>query len=112
MNKIELNFGGEQFTAKFGIGFIGAYLKSSGTSINELFTEFQSNPFFVAPNLIYHAIIKGGGDITLEKVEDMIDADGGINSPELLKFINAFAESLTVNLPEEAGKPKRAKPKS
>lgn len=112
MNKIDLNFGGETFTAKFGIGFIGAYLKHTGTSVTDMFTEFQTNPFYVAPNLMYHAILKGGKEVTLEQVEDMIDADGGMNSPELARFINAFAESLTVNLPEEAGKPKRAKPKS
>lgn len=111
MNKIDLKFGEKTFTAKFGIGFIGAYLKASGQKIEEMFLELQNNPLYVAPNLLFHAIKKGTpeAELTVEQVEDMIDADGGVSSPQLMNFINAFSASLTTTLPETVGKPKRKK---
>lgn len=110
MNKIELTFGEKTLTAKLGIGFIGNYLKSSGQKLEEMFEEFQKNPLYVAPNLMYHALLKGGNELTLEEVEDLIDDDGGVTSLQLQKFINAFAASLTTDLPDEnVGKPKPKK---
>lgn len=112
MNKVELNFGERTLTAKFGIGFIGRYLKANEQTLNEMFKEFQENPFLTAPNLLYHSVKETGEDITLQDIEDLIDDNGGVNSPQLIAFIEAFTQSLTVNMPVTEGKPQKVKAKS
>ena len=112
MNKVELKFGSRTLTAKFGIGFIGRYLKSNEQTLNEMFKEFQENPFLTAPNLLYYSVKETGEDITLQDIEDLIDDNGGVNSPQLIAFIEAFTQSLTVNMPVAEGKPQKAKAKS
>lgn len=114
MKKIELKFGEKTFTAKFGIGFIGRYLKANDQTIEQMFTDFQANPFYTAPNLMFFSIKEGTPDvdITVNDIEDLIDESGGVNSPQLIEFINAFTQSLTVENPQEVGKPQKAKVKS
>ena len=113
-NKIVLKFWEKTFTARFGIGFIGNYLKDEGVSIQDMFKSFQDNPFYVAPKLMYHAIAKGTpeAELTENDIEDLIDDDGGLASPQLALFIEAFGNSLAVEAPQKVGRPKAvAKPK-
>lgn len=114
MNKVELVFGKRKFTAKFGVVSIGRYLKDKGQSIEEMFKEFQSNPFFTGPSLMYHSIKEGTKDLKLteDEFEDLIDGSGGFNSPQLIQFLKVFGESLTVDNPEAVGKLKTEKAKT
>lgn len=114
MNKVVLKFGPQVFTAKFGIGFIGRYLEKRGQSIDEMFKDFQSNPFAVVPEMMYNSVKEGteGFELSQSDFEDLIDEDGGISSKQLEVFITAFTKSITVNSPD-LGKPKakaKAKP--
>ena len=115
MKKIDLKFGDKTFTAKFGIGFIGRYLKENNQKIDQMFADFEANPFYTAPNLMYYAIKEGTPDFSLSapEFEELIDDNGGINCPQLISFIEAFTKSLTADLPAESvGKSRKAKPRS
>jgi len=112
MNKVVLKFGDLEFTAKFGLATIGNLLKKESLSLQEFFSMFESNIAYIAPKLLFHAIKKGdpAKEITEEQVEDLIDEDGGFNSPQLSVFITAFGKSIKT---DNVGKPNPAtrKPK-
>ena len=112
MNKVVLKFGEKEYLAKFGIGFIGRYLKEKDQTIELMFEDFQKNPFLTAPSLMFGAIKEGTSDFSLSEsdFEDLIDEFGGVSSPQLVDFIQAFTNSLIVDNPQTVGKPK-PKPK-
>ena len=114
MKKLELVFGEQKFTAKFGIGFIGRYLKEKNQTIELMFEDFQKNPFLTAPSLMYGAIKEGTPDFNISEsdFEDLIDEFGGVSSPQLVEFIQAFTNSLIVDNPQTVGKPKPKAKKS
>lgn len=114
MNKIILKFGELEFTAKFGLATIGNLLKQEDISLQDFFSMFEKNIAYVAPKLLFHAIKKGdpSKEITEEKVEDMIDEDGGFQSPQLAVFLNAFAASIqTDDVGKSNPNPATRKPK-
>lgn len=114
MNKIVLKFGDLELTAKFGIGFMGRYLEKRGIELTELFEKFSKNPLLIVPDMMYNAIIEGTPDfgMTESDFEDLIDEDGGIVSKQLEVFSLAFANSIKVNFPNEAGNVGKPMPKA
>lgn len=115
MKKIELTFGDRTFTAKFGVVFLGKYLKSTSQSIQEMLTEFQSNPFYEGPNLMYASFkhFDPTLELSFDELADLLDENGGVQSPQLIAFIQAFTDSITVDIPAETlGKSKKPKLKN
>ena len=113
MNKLQLKVGGKEFTAKFGLSFLEKVTKTEGISLQEMFDKFQNDTLFFLPKLIFYAIENGGGKCTLEHIYDWLD-ETGINNAEVVKFTNAFANSIKVHFPEELkdeGKPKATRKK-
>ena len=116
MNTTQITLGGKTRTANLGLGFLGRFEDKEGVTITTLFQEFESKPLSVLPKLIFHSLafeLERTGqevDFTLYDVIDWIDEDGSFNSPEALKFQNAFVAFSTARLKSENGG-KQAKPK-
>lgn len=111
MNKIQLKVGSKEFTAKFGLSFLEKVTKTEGISLQEMFDKFQNDTLFFLPKLIFYAIENGGGKCTIEQIYEWLD-ETGINNAEVVKFTEAFANSIKVHFPAELateGKPKATK---
>ncbi|SHH68777.1 hypothetical protein SAMN05421866_3484 [Chryseobacterium oranimense] len=108
MNHTVLTFNEVQYKAKFGLTVIGQTIKDLNTDLTSFFNEFANNAPLVAPVLIFNSLKKGNPEVefTLEQVEDMIDEDGGLASPQLKKFLEGFTASIKVDV--EPGKQKKA----
>lgn len=106
MNFTILKFGENEYKAKLGLAVIGNILKEEEITLEEFFALFGKNTPYIAPKLMYYALKKGEPQksFTLEEVEDMIDEDGGLASPNLEKLILAFTATLQVD--KEVGKQK------
>ncbi|QIY92244.1 hypothetical protein [Chryseobacterium gallinarum] len=110
MNHTFLTFNGNEYKAKFGLTVIGNTVKTLNVDFKEFFELFKKNiPLVVAP-LLWHAISKGQPErkFTLEEVEDWLDDDGGLSSPQLIKFIEAFTASITTEEKQQAQGKKKA----
>ncbi len=109
MNHTILEFNGQEYKAKFGLAVIGNTIKHLDLELQEFFQLFAKNLPLVAAPLVYNSLKKGSPDIglTLDDVEDLIDEDGGLTSPQLIKFIEAFTASITTEQKNDlAGKKK------
>jgi len=97
MNHTILTFEGKEYKAKFGLSVIGNTIKDLGVDMMEFFDLYQKNAPLVSPVLIFNSLKKGNPDedLTLEQVEDFLDNDGGLNSPQFIKFNIAFGNSLS-----------------
>lgn len=96
-----------KFDFKFGIGFLGRVLKKLDMDINGVLQEVSKNPFETIPVLMYESA-KYGFDRKGEECEhtvydfiDFIDADGGLQSKSVEKFLKAFTDSVTDDVPNE-----------
>lgn len=110
MNHTILNFKGEDYKAKFGLAVIGNTVKDLNMELKDFFDLFAKNLPLVAVHLVYNSLKKGNPDkdLSLDEVEDMIDEDGGLASPQLTKFIEAFTASITVEQKQQQGGKKKA----
>ncbi|ROI02943.1 hypothetical protein EGI16_12295 [Chryseobacterium sp. G0240] len=110
MNHTILTFNGQEYKAKFGLAVIGNTVKELRTDLTEFFDLFAKNLPLVAAPLIYNSLKKGNPEkaFTLEEVEDLIDEDGGLASPQLVKFIEAFTASITTEQKQEVQGKKKA----
>jgi hypothetical protein len=110
MNHTILTFEGKEFKAKFGLAVIGNTVKHLELELQEFFQLFAKNLPLVAAPLMYNSLKKGTADFnyTIDQVEDMIDEDGGLTSPQLVKFIEAFTASITTEQKTELEGKKKA----
>lgn len=108
MNHTILTFEGKEYKAKFGLAVIGNTIKHLDLELQEFFQMFAKNLPLVAAPLMYNSLKKGNPEIalSLEDVEDIIDEDGGLTSPQLIKFIESFTASITTQQKTEMGKQK------
>lgn len=99
MNHTILTFNGQDYKAKFGLAVIGNTVKDLGISMHEFIKASQENVPLISVALMYNSLKRGNPEeeFTLEEIEDWIDMDGSIASPQLNKFIEAFGASLTVH---------------
>lgn len=100
MNKLEIKIGEKLHTAKLGLSFLELTTKSENIDLTGLFEKFENETVFFVPKLITYAIQNAEGEITLKEVYDWLD-ETGINNPEVVKFTQAFAESIKVHFPQE-----------
>ena len=86
--------------------FLGDFLEEVDLSLEEVGEKMQKNPFRLLPKMIYISarseaeILSKDFDMTLKDVIELIEADGGIASPQVTKFINEWTKSLTNGVPE------------
>ncbi|WP_336704384.1 hypothetical protein [Chryseobacterium indologenes] len=110
MNHTTLTFEGKEYKAKFGLAVIGNTVKELNVDLQEFFDLFAKNLPLVAPILVFNSLKKGGSEpeLTIDHVENMIDDDGGLSSPQLIKFIEAFTASITTEEKTKAQGKKKA----
>ena len=104
-NKLTLNFEGTDIGFHFGLGFLGELLDSLGYSINELDSKIKSNPFKVIPKLMHtsyaYNLEREGKEVDLKLFDfvDLLDSVGGVDSENVSKFLTAFTDSMTKDIP-------------
>jgi len=98
-----------KFDFRFGIGFLGKLLKRVDLDISEVLQEVSKNPFEMIPVIMYvsakYGFERKGEEFeyTLYDFVDFIDADGGIQSKSVEKFLKAFTSSIIEDVPKEEG---------
>ena len=95
-----------KFEFHFGIGFLGELLSTLDLDIEGMMNEVSKNPFKMIP-IIMHGAAKYGFErkglkceYTVYDFVDFIDADGGIQSKSVEKFLQAFTNSMTKDVPD------------
>lgn len=87
--------------------FLGELLDELNMSIEDIGEAMQKNPFRTLPRMILssaraEAELDGVDfDLKLRDIVAMIEEDGGIMSEQLIKFMNAFTESLSSGIPSD-----------
>ncbi|AQW91331.1 hypothetical protein [Elizabethkingia anophelis] len=118
MNKVVLNLGGKEREGNLGLGFLARIEDKEGLNITDLLESFQKKPLSALPTLMFHSLAYGeervGNKVEFTKynVIDWIDEDGGLNSPETVKFSDAFAKSITYKTDQQSdglGKQRKAR---
>ena len=120
MNRIVIKLKNKNHDFCFGLGFMGNLLEQLDCSIDELMQGIQKNPFKFIPVLMFESYAYGCKRENKEKEHDLysftdvIDDEGGVVSEKVSKFLEAFTESMTKNVPKEPirkGKPKASQVK-
>jgi len=106
-NSVKITVHKTQFDFHFGIGFLGELLESTGLEMDELMSNVSKNPFKMIP-IIMHKSAKYGAErkekdftYTIYDFIDLIDAEGGIASVGVNKFLESFTSSMTKDVPKE-----------
>ena len=103
---ITLKFKTRKLDCSLGLLFLGELLDDLDMSLEDIGEKMQKNPFRLVPKMIYiSAKIEAemGGDdfdLTLKDVVGLLEEDGGLGSPQVVKFINSWTASLTDGVPE------------
>ena len=106
MNNISLKIGQRDLEFTFGLGFLGELFDETDLTINEVVGKLNKNPFKMIPTLMYYScayLLKRKGqevDFTIYDFTDWIDESGGIGQPSTKRFLDAFTESMTKNVPK------------
>ena len=107
-----------KFEFHFGMGFLGKVIKKVDLDISGVMQEVSKNPFEMIP-ILMHGAAKYASDrkgiefeYTVYDFIDFIDADGGITSKSVEKFLEAFTKSMTNDVPKEEVSTKKKKPLS
>ena len=116
MKNIKLNFGGEERTFYFGLGFLGNLLEKENIGINEIDEKLVNNPFKWMPLIMYYSLAWGyvreneNVPFNAFKVAEWID-EIGMDDTVIVDFFTAFRQSLTKDVPKdkEEGKKKVTK---
>ena len=112
MNKVKIKIGKTPFEFHFGLGFFGDLKDNQGIGMEEIQVALKENPFKLVPVLMLesakYSALRRNIDFKCTKYTfiDAIDDDGGISSPAFLKFLTAFTDSMTKDVPKE-GVPKK-----
>jgi len=115
INKSTITIHKTKFDFHFGIGFLGKLLKHVDLDISEVLKEVSKNPFEMIPIIMYMSAKYGferkGEECkyTVYNFIDFIDADGGIQSKSVEKFLQAFTNSMIEDVPKQEGAEKKIK---
>ena len=110
MNRIVIKLKNKNHDFCFGLGFMGNLLEQLDCSIDELMQGIQKNPFKFIPVLMFESYAygciraKAEKEYDLYSFTDIIDDEGGVVSEKVSKFLEAFTESMTKNVPKEPAK--------
>lgn len=111
MNYIELEIGGEKRGAKLGLGFLEKVQTKLNMNLQEISDKAQKEAFTFIPTILYHSLAfnceraKKEQDFDLYDVLDWCTDMGAFKEgSELLKFWNAFNESIIKQVPDQVEK--------
>ena len=114
-NTITITVHKNKFDFNFGMGFLGETLSRLDVDIEGLMNGVSKNPFKFIPIIMYESAKYGftrkGEEFThtLYDFMDYIDADGGIQAKSVLKFLEAFTNSMIKDVPKEESTGKKIK---
>jgi phosphoribosylformimino-5-aminoimidazole carboxamide ribonucleotide (ProFAR) isomerase len=103
---ITLKFPKKDLKCSLGLQFLGEFLDEVDLSLEDVGEKMQKNPFKLLPAMIYtsarvEAELSGEDfKMTKKDVIEVLESGGGISSPEIAKFINAWTDSLTSGVPK------------
>jgi len=107
MKTIKLTFNKREVNFALGIGFLGELLENHGVSVDGVDKKIKDNPFKWFPIFLFESArfkAESNGDefnYTLFDYIELVEEDGGVSSPNLIKFYEALLKSLTNNVPIE-----------
>jgi hypothetical protein len=106
MKKINLQIGGQYRDFYFGLGFLGNLLDTENLAMNEIDSKLAENPFKWIPLIMYYSCAYGykrKNELPLFDAFDMADwiDEAGMDSEVVVKFFEAFKQSLTKDVPQE-----------
>ena len=107
MNTIQLTINKRKVTFTLGLIFIGEMLDKYETSVEELFTKVDRNPFKWLPLTMYESAkatfdLDGKQiDFTYKEFINDIEQDGGVGGPAATEFTIAFVKSMVKDVPLE-----------
>ena len=113
MNKVNIKFSKVALDFHFGLGFLGELLDSVEMGIDEVMQAISKNPFRIIPIIMHssasYSAKRNGLDFnyTVYDFIDFIDESGGIAGVPVQKFLNAFTNSMTKDVPKEVEAPKK-----
>lgn len=106
-----LNLDGKEYRCTLGLAFLGEALEETGLTVEQLGRKIVENPFRYIPTVIYLSVKtrtwldQSQGlnvpdfDHTLLEFVNAIEAEGGLQSPNVVKFLERFKDSLEKNIP-------------
>tara|TARA_R110002020_G_scaffold471625_2_gene698876 strand:- start:1927 stop:2289 length:363 start_codon:yes stop_codon:yes gene_type:complete len=103
-----INIGGKDRYISFGLKSISELVDHEDWGFAKLGQKMSSNPLITTPLIVYYGAKNGAernGDVvdfTLNDVYDWIE-EIGLNSPELIKLITVFTNSLVGYLDDLKG---------
>ena len=101
MNKIELKIGSKTYIFFFGLGFLGELIEEMNVTLESLMEKINRNPFKYLPLMMFRSIEYGytrkGQVIDFNQYDfaDILQNNGGINSDEVVSFLEAFTKSIS-----------------
>jgi len=113
MKQIKLNFGNEERTFYFGLGFLGNLLEKEDIGINEIDEKLINNPFKWMPLIMYYSLVFGytrkneNAPFDSFDVADWID-EIGMDDTVIVDFFTAFRQSLVKDVPQDKDVKKKA----
>lgn len=112
MKKINLQIGGQYRDFYFGLGFLGNLLDTENLAMNEIDSKLAENPFKWIPLIMYYSCAYGARRKNENPLFDAFDVadwidEVGMDSEVVIKFFEAFKQSLTKDVPQEKGNKKK-----
>ena len=107
MNKVKITISKTEFEFYFGLGFWSGLKENQGIDVDEIAPMLKDNKLKLIPILMLESARYSaerrevGFKMKLYDFIDAIDDDGGISSEGLVKFLFAFTDSMTKDVPKE-----------
>jgi hypothetical protein len=106
MKQIKLSIDKKKYVFSFGLGFLGELLENTDLQLDELTNKILKNPFKWLPIAMFESAKFANSledkevDFTVNSIlEGLEKEDGGINCNQSFKFMKAFGESMSKNVP-------------
>jgi len=101
MKQVELVANGHKLVCSFGLGFLGECLENLDLSVYEIGEKLDKNSFKYVPILMYESVkYKKEVDFSLDDLIEWLDDDGKKGLETMNKFVMAFLQSITKDVPK------------
>jgi hypothetical protein len=104
---ITLKIADKELKCSLGLMFLGEFLDVVDMTLEEVGEKMGKNPFKLLPKMVYTSakveaeLNDEDFGMTLKELVELIEKDGGIASPAMTLFVNAWTKSMLAGVPEE-----------